>query len=72
MTKIKEASSVIIDFERCKGCELCVYYCPKKCIVLSKKFNRAGHHLVEIIKSEDCNSCGICYIICPEYAITIK
>jgi 2-oxoglutarate ferredoxin oxidoreductase subunit delta len=69
---IEHKVSVTIDFEQCKGCELCVYYCPKKCIAVSEEFNRAGQHPAKITKPEKCNGCGICYIICPEYAVTIK
>lgn len=63
---------LLIDIARCKGCELCVFYCPQKCLKLSAKFNSAGHHPVELFKPEKCTFCGICYIMCPDYVITIK
>jgi 2-oxoglutarate ferredoxin oxidoreductase subunit delta len=27
----------------CKGCELCVFFCPKKVIMLSDQLNAAGY-----------------------------
>ena len=31
---------VVIDAERCKGCELCVKYCPKQCLSIADATNR--------------------------------
>jgi 2-oxoglutarate ferredoxin oxidoreductase subunit delta len=35
-----------INQELCKGCELCISFCPKECITLSDQFNAAGYELV--------------------------
>jgi len=35
---------IVIAQEKCKGCGLCVAYCPQKCLKLSKKFNSHGYH----------------------------
>jgi len=32
-----------IDRERCKGCELCVHFCPKGCIVIDESYNSRGY-----------------------------
>ena len=40
MTKIKGA--VVVDAERCKGCELCVVACPMKVLALSGEVNGKG------------------------------
>ena len=31
-----------IDQERCKGCALCIEFCPKKIIYLSNRLNAKG------------------------------
>ena len=31
-----------IDRERCKGCKLCMVYCPKGCIKLEDSINKRG------------------------------
>lgn len=64
-------SPVIIDREKCKGCELCIYYCPRKCLGKSEEINNMGYAPAVLNKPEECNSCGICYIMCPEYIITV-
>ena len=69
---MKTTKKLKVDTELCKGCGLCVMYCPRKCLNLSTKFNSAGHHPVELVNEEACSSCGNCYIMCPDYAITIE
>ena len=63
---------VQIDSAQCKGCGYCVIFCPKKCLSLSVKFNKAGHHPAELSKKEPCSACGTCYIMCPDVAITLN
>ncbi|BAU24098.1 tungsten formylmethanofuran dehydrogenase [Caldimicrobium thiodismutans] len=52
--------------ERCKGCGLCVEFCPKKVLSLSGKRNLQGYKVVYIANAEKCNACGICFLMCPE------
>jgi len=33
-------AKIIIDEERCKGCELCTVACPKGIIVMAEYFNK--------------------------------
>ena len=60
--------SVHINVERCKGCELCIDYCPTKVLTMSSGFNVKGYHY-PITVNDECFSCQSCYIICPEFAI---
>ncbi len=63
---------VVIDSERCKGCELCVVTCPGINLSLTSSLNRNGYHPVEFSyhgKKGDCTGCGICYWVCPDFAI---
>lgn len=61
----------IIDEERCKGCGLCVNFCPKHVLEITDKVNAKGHFPVFQARPEDCIKCGICCIMCPDVAITI-
>lgn len=65
-------SSVFIETDSCKGCEFCVFYCPKKVLAKSKKLNKIGYNPAEVVDAGKCNSCGTCYIMCPEYAIEVR
>ena len=40
MAKIKGA--IVVDTERCKGCNLCVVACPLDVIALNKEVNMKG------------------------------
>jgi 2-oxoglutarate ferredoxin oxidoreductase subunit delta len=62
---------VILDYS-CKGCALCVEYCPKGCIQISKdKFNASGALLPEFVNVEECIACKICGNMCPDFAIEV-
>lgn len=66
-----ENGPVLFDIDKCKGCELCVFYCPRKCLSISAGFNSAGNKFAVLSAPEGCNSCGICYLMCPDYAVKI-
>jgi len=64
------AGKIIIDFERCKGCGLCVTVCPKNGIIISNRSNKTGYFPAEA-KNTDCTGCANCAIICPDTAIEV-
>ncbi len=57
---------------RCKGCELCITYCPKNALALSDKLNEKGYHLPEFADPDACVACGLCEMICPEFAVYVE
>jgi 2-oxoglutarate ferredoxin oxidoreductase subunit delta len=59
---------VFIRKERCKGCELCIEFCPKSVLVRSKDFNAKGYHY-PVAVNQECIDCRLCVTVCPEYAI---
>ena len=62
---------IIIEKDKCKGCEYCIIYCPKKCITLSHAINIRGVHYAEFSRPETCIACGICGRVCPEVCIEV-
>lgn len=61
-----------IDYEKCKGCSMCVVACPKKILEINKtKLNLKGYNPVDIIDREKCISCAMCATMCPDCVITI-
>lgn len=60
--------TVHIRVEWCKGCELCVAFCPTRVLQLSSAFNAKGYHFPVVI-SDDCVVCQACSTICPDFAI---
>ncbi len=57
--------------ELCKGCEICVSFCPKNVISLSDKLNASGYLPVVFDDNGECTGCAICAIVCPEVAIEV-
>jgi len=63
--------ALYIDEKLCKGCGLCVYYCPKGVLEMSDRRNEKGYNVVEVAHPEKCNSCKLCEISCPDFAIYV-
>ena len=49
----------------CKGCNICVAFCPKNVLVLS-----GGKVSAE--KPGDCIGCRLCEMRCPDFAIEVN
>jgi 2-oxoglutarate ferredoxin oxidoreductase subunit delta len=63
---------ILIFGDICKGCALCVEFCPKGCIQISKeKFTNSGALLPEFVNHEECSACGTCGNMCPDFAIEV-
>ncbi|MDH3943497.1 MAG: 4Fe-4S dicluster domain-containing protein [Anaerolineae bacterium] len=62
---------VYIIPERCKGCEMCVEFCPKDVLENSVSTNAKGYHYPEVIAGKEgaCIHCEFCMVVCPEFAI---
>ncbi|MDD5560831.1 MAG: 4Fe-4S dicluster domain-containing protein [Candidatus Omnitrophica bacterium] len=64
-------AKIIINREKCKGCLLCVSFCPKSLIVADKDLNRRGLNPAKTKDSSGCTGCSMCAIICPECCIEV-
>lgn len=63
---------IVIDVERCKGCELCRGACPQHVIALSEQLNSHGYHPVLYLDpAHDCTGCALCAVVCPDACITV-
>ena len=60
-----------IDQELCKGCEICISFCPKHVISQSAKVNAAGYSPASFDGDDECTGCAICALVCPEVAIEV-
>lgn len=66
-------SKITINYDKCKGCLLCISFCPKNSIVKSDKLNRQGLNYAEFSRKENsgCLGCAMCAIICPDCCIEV-
>lgn len=67
-----------IDFEKCKGCKLCISVCPQDCLETSKQSNNQDYFPTQIKKdlqkedyTENCTGCGSCFQICADLCIEV-
>jgi 2-oxoglutarate ferredoxin oxidoreductase subunit delta len=61
----KKLKELAINREWCKGCGICVAFCPKKVLELDSKDE------VTTVRPEDCICCGLWEIRCPDLAIDV-
>ena len=53
-----------INREWCKGCGICMAFCPRKALFLDEH-GKAERDV------EECSACGICATFCPDFAIAV-
>ena len=60
-----------ISREFCKGCEMCISFCPQKMISMSSELNGSGYSTAVFGKGNECTGCAVCAVVCPEGAIEV-
>lgn len=68
---MKVKGKIDIDKEFCKGCRLCVEFCPKKVIDISEALNGKGYNFACFMQEAGCTGCATCALVCPEAAIEV-
>ncbi len=61
----KERVQIDIVVNYCKGCELCVAFCPEEVLVMNKE-------TAEVINISRCTKCNICEYLCPDFSISVE
>lgn len=69
MAKVKGA--IVVDVEKCKGCELCVGACPTHVIGLTREVNGKGYHYAYMENPDACTGCNNCALVCPDVVISV-
>ncbi|HZK08439.1 MAG TPA: 4Fe-4S binding protein [Bacteroidales bacterium] len=63
--------AIVVDTERCKGCEVCIAACPTNVIELASEVNSKGYHYAYMAQPEACTGCTNCAVVCPDGVITV-
>ncbi len=69
MAKIR--GTIVVDTERCKGCDVCVVACPTNVLSLADEVNGKGYHYCKMKNPDDCTGCASCAMVCPDSVITV-
>lgn len=69
MAKVRGA--IVVDTEKCKGCEVCTVACPTSVIGMHQNVNSKGYHYAYMEQPEACTGCANCAIVCPDGVITV-
>ncbi|AVV53948.1 4Fe-4S dicluster domain-containing protein [Tannerella serpentiformis] len=70
MARVK--GMVVVNTERCKGCDLCVVACPSDVLELHpREVNNKGYHYVYMKTPKACTGCCSCGWVCPDACLTI-
>lgn len=61
-----ETMSIEVNVKFCKGCGICVEFCPKKVLALDE----VGK--IKVVNPDACIKCKQCEMRCPDYAIFVE
>jgi 2-oxoglutarate ferredoxin oxidoreductase subunit delta len=62
---VSTATTIEINDVWCKGCGICVEFCPKDVLQMTPLDK------VEVVKLEACTKCLRCEQLCPDFAIVV-
>ena len=62
---------IAIDARYCKGCGICVHFCPKHILEISSEVGARGYYMPHVTNEAECANCNQCELYCPDFAIYI-
>ena len=65
-SNMKPKKRLVINRDWCKGCGICVAFCPKEVLVLDDRDKACWAY------PEKCINCELCELRCPDMAITLE
>jgi len=72
MEKVKKKYRLKLTVDLCKGCRLCVDFCPNNMLELTEdQINKKGFPFARVLHGDDCIGCLSCTAVCPDGVIEI-
>jgi 2-oxoglutarate ferredoxin oxidoreductase subunit delta len=68
-TERASRGTLVIDVDKCKGCELCITACPPSVLHMSADVNEAGYRYPEL--TPGCTGCTACQMVCPDFVFSV-
>ena len=69
MPTVMSRGTVVIDVERCKGCELCIAACRPGVLYMSTDTNEMGYRYPLLVPG--CTACQACHAVCPDFVFEV-
>jgi 2-oxoglutarate ferredoxin oxidoreductase subunit delta len=66
VTTARPKYRVVIDQEWCKGCGICISFCPKGMLVAEGLDQKA-----RVTDESLCTGCKMCEVHCPDFGISV-
>lgn len=63
--------TIVVDTEKCKGCNVCVVNCSFGVIALAHEVNSKGYNYLHMVEPDKCTGCASCATVCPDSVITV-
>jgi len=64
-------AKIYVDSHLCKGCGICVEFCPRGVFKLKEDLSESGIHTALATEEEKCTACHLCELYCPDFAIAV-
>ncbi|MBN1460517.1 MAG: 4Fe-4S binding protein [Armatimonadetes bacterium] len=71
VSKTRPRITVEVDETICKGCGLCVDFCPRQAMGFAVHINARGFHPAQLQHPDKCTGCAQCAVMCPDACIRI-
>lgn len=69
-SKVLTRGTVVIDVERCKGCELCIEACKPGVLTMTVHERNVRGFQYPLL-SPGCTACRACAQVCPDYVFQV-
>jgi 2-oxoglutarate ferredoxin oxidoreductase subunit delta len=67
---VVSTGTIVIDVERCKGCELCIDACVPGVLAMTEHERNSTGFLFPLL-SAGCIACRACARVCPDYVFQV-